>query len=160
MVILASLILLTGCNMEKYHIKKCNKWGVCGTDSVITIIKDSVITNTEVIPESSMWMDLSFKCDSDRMVLLQKIDSLNSVNADMQIKFKDGKLTVYVKVPKREIKIMAVVKNRTVVEYKYAKVSVPLKWYDNMCLWTGRFVWLILIIGLIYHIIKFVRKII
>lgn len=118
-------LILFSCNIEQRRAKKCKKWGVCSTATSTTIIKDSIVHDTTLIPESTMWMDLTFACDSEKRVIIKSIDSLNSVNSNLLMKLKDGKFTVFVKVPERVVVSDTIYKERYVTKENI--VSVPAK---------------------------------
>ena len=155
-LIIAIAVIATGCNLQNYRAKKCQKWGVCGTDSITVITKDSVVHDSVVVPESTMWMELSFLCDSSRNVMIKSIDSLNSVNSNLQMKLKDGKLTVYVEVPKTVIQTDTIFKDKYVYKDRTKEVPVELSWLQKTLIIIG----IIAIIAVILLIINKLRKII
>lgn len=156
-VILASLFLLTGCNMERYHSNKCKKWGVCGNDSTSVIIKETIKHDTITMPESTMWMDLSFECDSNRQVMIKNIDSLNTVNSNLMLKLKDNKLVMYVKVPEKQIVTDTIYINKDKFVKTVVKEDIPDGNIKKAATISGYILWIIAVIYISYKSYRFFK---
>lgn len=157
-IVIIIAILLSGCNIDKYHANKCKKWNVCGTDSTSVIIKETVKHDTLTMPESTMWMDVSFECDSNRNVLIKNIDSLNTVNSNLMIKLKDNKLVMYVKVPEKQIVTDTIYINKDRYVRDVVKEDVPDGNVKKAATITGYIAWIIVILLIAYKTYRFFSK--
>ena len=144
------LILVSGCNLQQKRTEKCQKWGVCGTDSVI--IKDTVEIDTIVLDDSQMWLDMLFECDSAGDILIRHIENLETENTDLKLKLDKGRLVVYVKQPNDTIQVIKPIHSEKII--KTLTLTKRSKW-DSFTTWYTIGTWIVILLYIAYRIRKF-----
>lgn len=156
LALILAMLIMSSCGAA-YKAKRCQKLACCEKvkDSTVYIstVKDSVI----FIDESQTWIDLLFQCDSANLVQLAKVDRLETENADLKMKWDNGKLTVYVH------KIDTVTgKNTEKITYldKVINVKVPAELTKWQRFWVNAGPWiaLIVLLYLAYRIYRMIKK--
>lgn len=156
LLITLSVTLIVSCSIEKQmqrRAAKCQKWGVCQAVQDCTVVTETVRTDTIILDDSQMWLDMLFECDSSGQVFARELGNLQTENTNLKLQLKDGRLVVYVNKPNDTIMVHSVDKIRVQKIVQTIKVNVLTQW-QIIQMWCGRLLALIVLLALAYWFIQ------
>lgn len=148
--------LIVSCSIAKQtqrRAAKCQKWGVCQAVQDCTVVTETVRTDTIILDDSQMWLDMLFECDSSGQVFARELGNLQTENANLKLKLKDGRLVVYVNKPNDTIMVHSVDKIRVQKRIQTQKVNELTQWQIAQ-MWGGRLLALIVLLALAYWFVQ------
>lgn len=136
-VILIGLLVLASisCVSARKRAEKCQKWGVCATTTDSVYIEKVKIDSVEV-DRSDIWLDMLFTCDSNGNVLVQRIDSISSENANLQASLKDNRIIISGTVPTKSLPC------RPCAEITRKETKIVTVTKNELTSWQGAQMWL------------------
>lgn len=156
LLITLSVTLMASCSTVKQSQRraaKCQKWGVCQAVQDCTVVTETVRTDTIILDDSQMWLDMLFECDSSGQVFARELVNLQTENTNLKLQLKDGRLVVYVNKPNDTIMVHSVDKIRVQKIIQTQKVNELTQW-QVIQMWGGRLLALIVLLALIYWFIQ------
>lgn len=145
----------TSVKKQLRHEAKCLKWGVCKPVKDSIVIRDTLRSDTVILDDSEMWLNMLFECDSTNQVKISQLQQ-KIIGSNIQVGFDTNRLVVYVTRPNDTI--VRYVKERATSETRTINtVTNELTRFQNFLFWSGVAFWLLLTIFALVKVIKIIR---
>lgn len=155
-ITLSIAVLILSCSTVKQsqrRAEKCQKWGVCQAVQDCTVVTETVRTDTIILDDSQMWLDMLFECDSSGQVFARELGNLQTENTNLKLQLKNGRLVVYVNKPNDTITVHSVDKIRVQKIIQTQNVNELTQW-QVIQMWGGRLLALIVLLALAYWFVQ------